>query len=184
MLPRGRGIVELRFSALPVGGFWYVTTKMRPIRSTIALPDAKALIDAAIAPVERTERIPLGDADGRVLAEDVVAAADVPPFARAAMDGYAVRAADTAGATREHPRALNRIGTVFTGEVSERTVAAGECLEIATGAPMPAGADAVLVVEETDGEASGRVLAYAQVSPGQNIGRQGADITQIGRAHV
>jgi molybdenum cofactor synthesis domain-containing protein len=153
-----------------------MTTKMRPIRSTIALEEAKALIDAAVRPIDRTERVALADADGRVLAEDVVATADVPPFARAAMDGYAVRAADTAGASRERPRPLKRIGTVFTGEVTERAVGAGECIEIATGAPMPAGADAVLIVEDTDGEASGSVLAFADVSAGQNIGRQGADI--------
>src|SRR6185369_9996340 len=153
-----------------------MATKMRPIRSTIALEEAKALIDAAVRPIDRTERVALADADGRVLAEDVVATADVPPFARAAMDGYAVRAADTAGASRERPRPLKRIGTVFTGEVTERAVGAGECIEIATGAPMPAGADAVLIVEDTDGEASGSVLAFAEVSAGQNIGRQGADI--------
>src|SRR5687768_1257503 len=114
-----------------------MTTKMRPIRSTIALDEARALIDAAIRPIERTERVGLSDASGRVLAEDLVADADVPPFARAAMDGYAVRTADTAGATREAPRVLKRIGTVFTGEVSTLTLDQGECLEIATGAPMP-----------------------------------------------
>jgi len=153
-----------------------MTTRMRPIRRTIALDEAKALIDAAVRPLDRTERLPLAEADGRVLAEDVVAAADVPPFARAAMDGYAVRAADTAGASRERPRPLARVGTVFTGEVAARPVGPGECLEIATGAPMPNGADAVVIVEETDGEASGRVQVYAPVSPGQHIGPQGADI--------
>lgn len=153
-----------------------MTTKMRPIRSTIALDHAKALIDAAVRPIDRIERVPLSDASGRVLAEDIVSTTDVPPFARAAMDGYAVRAQDTAGATREQPRALTRIGTVFTGEVADRGIAAGECLEIATGAPMPAGADAVVIVEETDGEASGSVRVCSPVTPGQNIGRQGADI--------
>jgi molybdenum cofactor synthesis domain-containing protein len=149
---------------------------MRPIRSTIALNDAKSLIDDAVQPMERVERVALSNADSRVLAEDIIASADVPPFARAAMDGYAVRAADTSGASREHPRALTRVATAFTGAVAERTVGPGECIEIATGAPMPGGADAVLIVEDTDGEASGRVLAFAQVAPGQNIGRQGADI--------
>jgi molybdopterin molybdotransferase len=153
-----------------------MTTKMRPIRSTIALDDAKALIHAAVAPIDRTERMPIGDANGRVLAEDVVATADVPPFARAAMDGYAVRAVDTSGATKEHPRALKRVGTVFTGQVSDRAVGAGECIEIATGAPLPDGADAVVIVEDTDGEASGSVRVFSSVTPGQNIGPQGADI--------
>jgi molybdenum cofactor synthesis domain-containing protein len=153
-----------------------MTTKMRPIRSTIALDEAKALVDAAVQPIDRTERVPLAEADGRVLAEHVVAAADVPPFARAAMDGYAVRAADTAGAARERPRALTRVATSFTGQVADRPVGPGECIEIATGAPMPEGADAVVIVEETDGEASGRVQVFSPVAPGQNIGPRGADI--------
>ena len=153
-------------------------TKMRPIQRTIPLDEAKALVADAVRPIERTEHVALESANGRVLAEDIVAAADVPPFARAAMDGYAVRAGDTAGATREHPRALTRIATLFTGQVTERVIGAGECIEIATGAPLPPGADAVVIVEETDGEASGSVRVFSPVSPGQNIGRQGADIRQ------
>jgi molybdopterin molybdotransferase len=164
-----------------------MTTKMRPIRRTIALDEAKALIDAAIVAIDRTERVPLGDAKARVLAEDLVAEADVPPFARAAMDGYAVRAADTTVASKGHPRALTRVATVFTGQVAERAVGPGECIEIATGAPLPDGADAVVIVEETDGEASGRVLVFSPVHPGQNIGPRGADIRkgqQVLRAGV
>ena len=155
-----------------------MTTKMRPLRETISLEEARAHIDAAVCPIDRIERVPLADADGRVLAESLVAAADVPPFARAAMDGYAVRAEDSSGATREQPRAFTRIETLFTGEVSTRTVGPGECIEIATGAPMPAGADAVVIVEETDGEASGTVRVFSAVSPRQNVGPQGADIRQ------
>ena len=153
-----------------------MTTKMRPLRETISLEEARARIDAAVCPIDRIERVPLADADGRVLAESLSAAADVPPFARAAMDGYAVRADDSTGATREQPRVFTRIETLYTGEVSTRTVGPGECIEIATGAPMPAGADAVVIVEETDGEASGNVRAFSAVSPGQNVGPQGADI--------
>ena len=155
---------------------------MRPIRSTIPLENARALIDAAIRPIARTELVALSAAAGRVLAEDLVATGDVPPFPRAAMDGYAVRAADTAGATRQQPKPLTRIGTVFTGEVSKQTVGPGQCLEIATGAPMPAGADAVVIVEETDGEASGSVLVYSPVTPRQHVGPQGADIKAGQRA--
>jgi molybdopterin molybdotransferase len=155
-----------------------MTTRMRPLRETISLEEARTRIDAAVCPIDRIERVPLADADGRVLAESLVATADVPPFARAAMDGYAVRAADSVGATREQPRAFTRIETLFTGQVSTRTVGPGECIEIATGAPMPAGADAVVIVEETDGEASGRVRVFSAVSPRQNVGPQGADIRQ------
>ena len=146
------------------------------IRSTITLDEAKRLIDAAVRPIDRVEQVPIGQAHARVLAEEVVASADVPPFARAAMDGYAVRAEDTAGASKERPRALNRIATVFTGQIAQRGVGPGECIEIATGAPLPDGADAVVIVEETDGEASGQVRIFSPVNPGQNIGPQGADI--------
>jgi molybdopterin molybdotransferase len=149
---------------------------MRPFGETIPLAEAQALIDAAVRPIERTERVALADASGRVLAEDIVAGADVPPFARAAMDGYAVRAADTTGATRDTPKRLACVAKVFTGQVSDTPVAAGECIEIATGAPMPQGADAVVMVEETDMGAADGVRVFAAVAPGQNVGRQGADI--------
>jgi molybdopterin molybdotransferase len=154
-----------------------MTTKMRPFKETISIDEARAIIDRAIHPIERVERLHLSHANGRVLARDVTSDADVPPFSRAAMDGYAVRAADTSGATQDSPRALRCIEKVFTGQLPLQTVGPGQCTEIATGAPMPAGADAVVMVEETDSDADeGTVRVRSQVSPGQNIGRQGADI--------
>jgi molybdenum cofactor synthesis domain-containing protein len=94
------------------------------------------------------------------------------------MDGYAVRAADTAGATREQPRTLTCVEQVFTGQMPQRYVEAGGCTDIATGAPLPAGADAVVMVEETDAGTStpGLVNIYAPVQERQNVGRRGADI--------
>jgi molybdenum cofactor synthesis domain-containing protein len=151
-------------------------TKMRPFRETIPLDRARALIDGAIRPIDRTENIALAYADGRVLAADVVAASDVPPFPRAAMDGYAVRATDTTGATRETPKTLTCVEKVFTGQLAAKHVGARQCIEIATGAPMPAGADAVVMVEETETAAGNKVRVFAPVKPLQNIGRQGADI--------
>jgi molybdenum cofactor synthesis domain-containing protein len=150
---------------------------MRPFKGTISLDEARSIIERAIVPITRTERIPLDRASGRVLAETITSTADVPPFARAAMDGYAVRAQDTAGASRATPRTLRRIEKVFTGQMPEKTVGAGQCIEIATGAPMPAGADAVVIVEDTDSD-DDIVRVFAPVNPGQNIGRQGADIQQ------
>jgi molybdopterin molybdotransferase len=149
---------------------------MRPFGDIISLDEARRRIDEAVQPIDRVDRVRLEEANGRVLAMTIFAPGDVPPFARAAMDGYAVRAHDTTGAARDAPRVLTRIETLYTGEVARRTVAAGECIEIATGAPMPPGADAVVIVEDTDGEASGAVQVFAAVSPGQNVGRQGADI--------
>ena len=152
-----------------------MTTRMRPFKGTISLDEARAIIDRAIAPIARTERVSLERASGRLLAEAVVSAADVPPFARAAMDGYAVRAEDTTGASRSAPRSLRCIEKVFTGQMPVQTVGAGQCIEIATGAPMPPGADAVVIVEETESDGD-LVGVFASVSPAQNIGRQGADI--------
>jgi molybdopterin molybdotransferase len=149
---------------------------MRPIRETIALEDARQTIEQAAKPIDRVERVGLGEAGGRVLATDIVSPMDVPPFARAAMDGYAVVAADTFGAGQFDPRVLRCVETVFTGQVPTRSVTHGECIEIATGAPLPTGADAVVMVEETEKAPSGEVRIFSPVYPAQNVGRQGADI--------
>jgi len=149
---------------------------MRPFGKTIALEEARAIIEETIRPIERTELIALQHANGRVLAQDVFSTADVPPFSRAAMDGYAVRAEDTTGASRTTPRALRRVETIYTGQVPQKHVNTGECAEIATGAPMPEGADAVVMVEETDIDERGTVSVFAPAVARQNIGRQGADI--------
>jgi molybdopterin molybdotransferase len=148
---------------------------MRPFTHTIAVDEARAIIAATVQPIERTVPVPLSAAAGRVLAEDVVAAADVPPFPRASMDGYALRAADTTGASRTSPRTLRWSGQLFTGEVGRAVVDSGRCIEIATGAPIPEGADAVIMVEETL-KIDETVQVFAEVRPRQNIGRQGADI--------
>jgi len=149
---------------------------MRPFSSTISITEARAIIEAGMPLVERRERVPLMAAGGRVLAGDVVAAFDVPPFNRASMDGYAVLSADTAGAARTDPKRLRLAGRVFTGDVPTVAVLPGTCVEVATGAPMPAGADAVIMVEETAVDGTG-ILLYAPVKPLQNIGPQGADIS-------
>ncbi|HZI80679.1 MAG TPA: gephyrin-like molybdotransferase Glp [Vicinamibacterales bacterium] len=149
--------------------------EMRPFQSTIPLTEAQDIISAAIRPLDRTETVPLSEVRGRVLARDVLAPADVPPFARAAMDGYAVRAADTTGASRDTPVLLRRIETIYTGQMPVQAVAAGLCSEVATGAPMPDGADAVVMVEETSA-AGDDVQLFAAAAAGQNVGRQGQDI--------
>jgi molybdenum cofactor synthesis domain-containing protein len=153
-----------------------MSTKMRPFARTMPLAEARAIMDGAIRPIERVERITLDDANGRVLGEDVVSQADVPPFARAAMDGYAVRAEDTAGASSDSPRVLRCIEQVFTGQLPLAAVGPGQCIEVATGAPMPAGADAVVMVEDTESDDGGLIRVRAGAQPRQNIGPQGADI--------
>jgi molybdenum cofactor synthesis domain-containing protein len=154
---------------------------MRPFEGTMPLDEARAIIDRTIAPIERTERVRVLDANGRVLARSVAADADVPPFSRAAMDGYAVRAADTTAASRQSPVTLRCIEQTFTGQVPRQSIAAGQCTEVATGAPLPPGADAVVMVEETGHEnppegGLHEIRVFAAVQPQQNVGRQGADI--------
>lgn len=148
---------------------------MQPFGATISLEEARAAINASLRPIQRIERARLDATHGRVLAQDVIASADVPPFSRAAMDGYAVRAADTSRAATARPTLLTCIEKVFTGQMPARTVGPGECIEISTGAPMPPGADAVVMVEQTSAEGS-RVQIFNAAEAGQNIGRQGADI--------
>jgi molybdopterin molybdotransferase len=149
---------------------------MRPIRHTISLAEARAQLDAAMVPIARTERVPLADASSRIVAGDVLAPRDVPPFARAGMDGYAVVAADTFGASRSNPKRLLCTETVYTGEMPTVVVSNGYCAEIATGAPLPGGADAVVMVEETERDEDGGVQIFSPVHPAQHIGPQGADL--------
>ena len=153
-------------------------SRMRPFHSTIPLEEARGQIEHAIRPLDRTETLPLTHAGGRVLAVTVTAGTDVPPFDRAGMDGYAVRAADTAGASADTPKTLACIGRVFTGEVTSAVVGPGQCLEIATGAPLPAGADAVVMVEQTHEAGTGQIEMLSPVQPRQHVGRQGADIAR------
>ena len=148
---------------------------MRPFTSTISLDEARRLLAAAVRPIDRTEPVALADASGRVAAADEASPMDVPPFARAAMDGYAVMAADTAGATAAAPARLRLIDRIYTGQTSAAVVGPGSCAEIATGAPMPVGADAVVMVEETTAAGS-HIEMRVPSAPGRNIGRRGADI--------
>ena len=150
--------------------------RMRPFDDVISLDAARAILDATGAPITTVETIMLSEANGRVLASDILAESDVPPFSRAGMDGYAVRAGDTRGASRSAPRMLTKVGTLYTGHVSPLKVGEGECIEISTGAPMPSGADAVVMVEETDSDDSDVVRIFVEAQPQQNVGLQGADI--------
>jgi putative molybdopterin biosynthesis protein len=134
-----------------------------------------------------TDHVDLRDARGRVLAERIDAGIDVPGFDRAAMDGYAVRASDTVGADEAEPAVLDLAGTVHAGEEPDVTVEAGTCVEVSTGAVMPPGADAVVVVERTteidgdDGKDT-EIECRTAVAPGENVMVAGADIAAGSRA--
>src|SRR6266446_5694283 len=148
---------------------------MRPFTSTISLEEARRRLDAAVRPISRTERSHISQSAGRAAAADVISAIDVPAFARAAMDGYAVVSADTTNATSATPARLRLVDRIYTGQMSTVTVVPGTCAEIATGAPLSAGADAVVMVEETASE-GGQIHIRVAASAGRNIGRRGADI--------
>ena len=147
----------------------------RPDRRLISVEEARAILAAHGDPVSRTEHVPLDAAADRVLAAAVVAELDVPPFARALMDGYAVRAVDTARASRDAPARLTMRDAIYTGHAATRQVEADSCAAIATGAPMPPGADAVVMVEQTARTAN-QVDIFAAVQPHQNVGRAGSDL--------
>ncbi|MDG5777630.1 molybdopterin biosynthesis protein [Haloarculaceae archaeon H-GB2-1] len=128
-----------------------------------------------------TESVSLDDARGRVLAERVDAGLDVPGFDRASMDGYAVRARDTFGADEADPVALDLIGEVHAGVEPSVTVEEGTAAEISTGAVVPQGADAVVMVERTT-ERDGVVEVETGLAPGDNVMFAGADIAAGERA--
>ncbi len=138
----------------------------------LSLPEARAcVVRAAVAQRHRaaSERVALTEAWGRFLAEEVLADRDQPPFARALRDGFAVRSADLAAATP-----LRVAGLIRAGDVSALTLHPGECVEIMTGAAVPAGADAVLMVEHATRE-DDCILPRRGLTPGENVAAAGSE---------
>ena len=138
----------------------------------VALEQVQRVILYSCRPLSPTE-VELNDALGFVLAKDVHAVADLPPFANTAMDGYAVRAIDTEGA----PVELSVIGVLAAGTAPTQAVEPGTTVQIMTGAPMPPGADGIAIVERTEPGSSGdRVRILDEVSPGVYVRRAGSDL--------
>ena len=150
---------------------------MRPFTSTISLEEARKRLTTAIRPVTRTERVALAEASGRVVSADVASSFDVPPFPRAAMDGYAVVAADTNSASRASPARLRIVEQIHAGRLPSTRVEPGACAEIATGGAVPDGADGVVMVEETARATDDQVQISSRAVVGQNITPRGADIS-------
>ena len=121
------------------------------------------------------ERIAVADAAGRVLARDVRTTLDLPHFARSYMDGFAVRARDTADATAERPAHLRIVGSVAMGHGVDVKLGAHECVRIPTGGMLPAGADAVVMVEHTVESEDGTVAIERAAAPKQHVMRRGED---------
>lgn len=127
--------------------------------------EAKELFLNAFHPLSDTESLPIEDCDGRIIAEDIIANIDVPHYRRAAMDGFAVRASDTLGAGSNSPVVLKL----------EQAVGKGTCLRVHTGSPVPDGADAVVMMEDTVLHGDD-VEIFAQLPPFKNVGEIGEDI--------
>ncbi|MBI5303321.1 MAG: molybdopterin molybdotransferase MoeA [Chloroflexi bacterium] len=149
----------------------------------ISVEEALAYILKHFQPLE-PERVALLDALDRVLAEDVIAEMNVPPFNNSAMDGYAMRAEDIARASREQPAVLRVIGDVAAGYLAERAVEPGTAMRIMTGAPLPPGADTVVRFEDTSEGVQGRAATKGRATVeilkraerGDNVRQAGEDI--------
>jgi len=134
---------------------------------TLSLDEARSCVLREVRPLTPTGRIAALAAAGRILAETIAADRDYPPFDRSARDGFAVRSADV-------PGELEILGEVRAGEVFSRIVGPGQAVEIMTGAPLPAGADAVVMIEHTSREAN-RVKIERQVKSGENFNPRGVE---------
>ncbi|WNB87241.1 gephyrin-like molybdotransferase Glp [Cellulomonas sp. ATA003] len=138
------------------------------------VPEHRRAALALVRPLPVTH-VPIAEADGLVLAEDVVAPEALPRWDNSAMDGYAVRAADVAAATADSPVGLRVLADLPAGSEAEPEVTAGTAARIMTGAPVPPGADAVVPVEVTDG-GTVHVLVTAPAAPGAHVRRAGEDL--------
>jgi molybdenum cofactor synthesis domain-containing protein len=158
-----------------------------------SLEVVQARVREAVPPA-RAATVPVRDALGLVLATDIVAGEQVPPFANTAMDGYAVRAADTTGASDDAPVRLHVVGDLPAGHAPTVPVGPGEAIRIMTGAPIPTGADAIVMVERAERDGSDGVRIAVEVEPGQHVRAAGGDLdegdavfgpgTVLGPAHL
>ncbi len=148
---------------------------MRPLKALLPFDEALAMCLDLANPVERTEAVPLTASLHRVAAAAVRAPMDVPPADRAAMDGYAVVARDTSRARKFEPVVLRIQETLYADRVPTKPVTKGRCTIVATGATMPEGADAVVMVEDTE---PGReaVKVFRGVRAGENVSHRGSDL--------
>jgi molybdopterin molybdotransferase len=139
-------------------------------------PDALSVLLSALPAGIDIEEIETAEALDRVLARDAYAPGELPTFRRSTMDGFAVRAADTFGATEGLPAYLEVVGEVLMGREPTRAVGVGECVHIATGGMLPEGTDAVVMVEQTQEVGPSTIEALRAVAPGENVVQPGEDV--------
>ena len=147
----------------------------RIFRNLVSIEEAKQRLEESLKIERKVESVPLRSSYGRIIAEDIYAPIDVPPFDRAAMDGYAVRAEDTFGAEEDKPIKLKVVGRIEAGDKPEVEVHKGEAVEISTGAAIPKGSNAVVMVEYTSAD-NEDILVFKPVAPGENVIAAGSDI--------
>ena len=152
-------------------------SKMTPFKELVSYEEALERIRKSIKPINRTESVPIENALDRVLAQDIVANMSVPPFDRAAMDGYAVKAEETFGASSFDPKTLKLTETLHAGTTPNIVLSKGKCVQVATGSPIPKAADAVVMVEFTDRNGN-NVKISKPVYPRANISPKGEDIEE------
>jgi putative molybdopterin biosynthesis protein len=148
--------------------------KRKEFRELVSVEEAWKIINSLTVLPEK-EYLDLENVYGKILAEEIVTEINVPPFPRAVMDGYTVRAEDTYTGSETEPVKLKLLGNIPAGSDAKFKVSSGEAVEIATGAPIPEGTDAVVMVEYTS-EESGTVSIFRPVTVGENIMKAGADI--------
>ncbi len=149
------------------------------------LDDALKKIQSYIKLVSLDE-VETSKALNRVLGTDIISELDIPPFDRSAMDGYAVKAEDTFGASPSNQKVIKKIGTVEIGEQTDLVLISGEAVRISTGAAIPQGSDSVIKIEDTDIDGD-QVSLYSSIVPGKNISKKGEDIpfgTEILRSGI
>jgi molybdopterin molybdotransferase len=159
--------------------FHFLCQQRRRFEFMISVEQAQEKVLANVSPLEGEDK-PILDCLGQVLAEDVFSPFDIPPLANAAMDGYAVQALDTYGASPEKPRRLSVIGSLGAGRVYDGVVGSGQAVRIMTGAPLPRGADSVVRFEDTsEGKgtpASNEVSVFQANSRERNVRLAGEDV--------
>ena len=133
--------------------------------------EALVLAQSKVQPITESEEIPTVDALGRILASEIVSPKDLPGFARSGMDGYAVRSMDIHGASIQHPIELEVIGRAEMGRdpVSLPKLESSQAMEIGTGGPLPPGADAIVILEETERVSDSCVKIFSNVSTGTHV---------------
>ncbi|MEM2002621.1 MAG: molybdopterin biosynthesis protein [Candidatus Methanomethylicaceae archaeon] len=141
----------------------------------MSIEEAKQRILSRVKKDLGTETVKISDACGRVLASFIISRVDLPPFDRAEMDGFAVCSSDLEGASEQRPVELRVVGRIDAGDNILKEIGSGECVEIATGAPMPKGADSVVMVEYTK-KVDDHVQIFRGTTPGENVASAGSDI--------